>query len=145
METHSSILAWEIPLTGAWTGTAQGWQKSDTYWLNHYLSSFRCNTPLRSESESVSPSVTSSSLGPHGPARLLCPWDSPGKNTGVCCRALLQGIFLTQGSNIGLPHCRQILYHLSHREAQARFKNFRFLFFRDNPYQHFVYTKVLCI
>ena len=48
------------------------------------------------------------------PARLLCPWDSPGKNTGVSCHALLQGIFPTQGSNLGLLqflHCRQILYH----------------------------------
>ena len=36
--------------------------------------------------------------------------DSPGKNTGVCCHALLQGIFTTQRSNPGLPHCRQILY-----------------------------------
>ena len=35
--------------------------------------------------------------------RLLCPWDSPGKNTGVGCHALFQGIFLTQGSNPGLP------------------------------------------
>ena len=33
------------------------------------------------------------------PARLLCPWDFPGKNTGVSCHALLQGIFLAQGSN----------------------------------------------
>ena len=33
------------------------------------------------------------------PARLLCPWDFPGKNTGVCCHFLLQGIFPTQGSN----------------------------------------------
>ena len=50
----------------------------------------------------LSPSVMSDSLQPHGlqPARLLCPWDSPGKNTGVGCRALLQGIFLTQGSNL---------------------------------------------
>ena len=40
--------------------------------------------------------------------------DSPGKNTGVGCHALLQGIFLIQGSNPGLPNCRQILYHLSH-------------------------------
>ena len=39
--------------------------------------------------------------------------DSSGKNTGVGCHALLQGIFPTQGSNSGLPHCRQILYHLS--------------------------------
>ena len=41
--------------------------------------------------------------------------DSPGKNTGVGCHALLQGIFPTQGSNPGLPHCRQILYCLSHQ------------------------------
>ena len=41
--------------------------------------------------------------------------DSLGKNTGVGCHALLQGIFLTQGSNPGLLHCRQILYHLSHQ------------------------------
>ena len=49
------------------------------------------------------------------PARLLCPWDSPGKNTGVGCHALLQGIFPTQGSNPDLPHYRQILYCLSHQ------------------------------
>ena len=41
--------------------------------------------------------------------------DSPGKNTGVGCHDLLQGIFLTQGLNASLPHCRQILYHLSHQ------------------------------
>ena len=41
--------------------------------------------------------------------------DFPGKNTGVSCHFLLQGIFPTQGSNLGLPHCRQTLYHLSHQ------------------------------
>ena len=46
------------------------------------------------------------------PARLLCPWDSSGKNTGVGCHAL---IFLTQGSNLGLLHFRWILYHLRHQ------------------------------
>ena len=40
--------------------------------------------------------------------------DSPGKDTGEGCHALFQQIFPTQGSNPGLPHCRQILYHLSH-------------------------------
>ena len=45
---------------------------------------------------------------------LLCPWDSPGKNTGVGCHFLLQGIFMTLGLNSGLLHFRQILYHLSH-------------------------------
>ena len=41
--------------------------------------------------------------------------DSPGKNTGVDCHSLLQGIFPTQGLNPGPPHCRRILYHLSHK------------------------------
>ena len=43
------------------------------------------------------------------------PWNSPGKNTGVDCLSLLQGIFPTQGSNLGLPHCGQFLYQLSHK------------------------------
>ena len=51
------------------------------------------------------------------PARLLCPWDSLGKNTGVGCHSLLQRIFLTQGSNLGLLYCWQILYHLSYRDG----------------------------
>ena len=48
-------------------------------------------------------------------AWLLCPWVSPGKNPGVGCQALLQGFFPAQGLNPGLPHCRQILYYLSHQ------------------------------
>ena len=58
----------------------------------------------------------SDSLPPHGlqpPARLLCSWDSPGKNIGLGCHFLIQGIIPTQGSNLVLLHCRQILYHLS--------------------------------
>ena len=47
--------------------------------------------------------------------RLLHPWDFPGKSAGVDCHFLLQGIFPTQESNLGLPHCRQMLYHLSHQ------------------------------
>ena len=45
-------------------------------------------------------------------ARFLCPWDSPGQNTGVGYHFLLQGIFLTQGLKPRLPHCRQTPYHL---------------------------------
>ena len=41
--------------------------------------------------------------------------DSLGRTAGVDCHALLQGIFPTQGSNTGLLHCREILYHLGHR------------------------------
>ena len=44
--------------------------------------------------------------------------ESPGKNTGVGCHAVLEGIFPTQGLNPGLPHCRQILYRLSRQGSQ---------------------------
>ena len=64
-------------------------------------------------------SVMSDSLQACGlqPAKLFCSWDSPGKNTGLACHALLQGIFLTQGSNrsrLCLLCCRMILFLLSH-------------------------------
>ena len=45
--------------------------------------------------------------------------DSPGMNAGVGSHSFLQGIFLTQGSNPGLLHCRQILYCLSHQGSPA--------------------------
>ena len=65
----------------------------------------------------VNHSVVSDSLQPHElwPTRLLCPWNSPGKNTGVGCHFLLQGIFPTQALNPWLLHCQLILYHLSHQ------------------------------
>ena len=62
----------------------------------------------RMKSESESGLVVSDYLWPS-------PWDSPGQNTGVGSISLLQGIFPTQGSNPGLPHCRWILYCLSHK------------------------------
>ena len=62
--------------------------------------------------ESESHSVVSDSLPPHG---VHSPWNSPGQNTGVGSHFLLQGIVPTQGSTPGLPHCRWILYQLSHK------------------------------
>ena len=61
---------------------------------------------IKRKSCCCSATVVSDSLQPHGlqPARLLCPWGSPGRNTGVGCHALLQGIVLTQGSNPSLLH-----------------------------------------
>ena len=50
--------------------------------------------------------------------KLLHPWDFLGKSTGVGCHFLLQGLFPTQGSNPGLPHCSQTLYRLSHVAAR---------------------------
>ena len=64
--------------------------------------------------KSESRSVVSDSLRVHG---LYSPWNSQGQNTAVGSLSLLQGVFPTQGSNPGLPHYRQILYRLSHKEA----------------------------
>ena len=50
--------------------------------------------------------------------RLLCPWNSPGKNTGVGCQSLLQRIFPSQGLSPSLLHCRQILHLLSHHQLE---------------------------
>ena len=63
---------------------------------------------LRWKKESESCSVVSDSLQPHG---LYSPWNSPGQKS----RALLHGIFPTQGLNPGLPNCRWIPYHVSHQ------------------------------
>ena len=68
--------------------------------------------PIPKKSESDNHAVVFDSFQPHG---LYSPWNSPGQNTGVGSLSLLQGIFLTQGSNPGLPHGRRILYQLSHK------------------------------
>ena len=64
--------------------------------------------------------------------KLLCPWNSPGKNTGVGCHFLLQGIFLTQGLNPGLTHCRQTLYRLSHQGSLFAGRNTNNLRYADD-------------
>ena len=66
---------------------------------------------------SESCSVMSDSLRPHG---LFSPWNSLGQNTGVGSFSLLQAIFPTQGWNPGFPHCRQMLYQLSHKGSPFR-------------------------
>ena len=79
-----------------------------------------CSTPL-SKFKNVSKEserkvkVTQSCLTLCDPMNLYSPWNSPGQNAGVGSLSLLQGIFPTQGLNTGLPHCRQILYQLSHK------------------------------
>ena len=77
--------------------------------------------------------VLSDSLWPQElmPARLLCPGDFPGKNSGVCCCFLPQGIFLTQGLNSGLLHCSQILYPCPIWEAHTGTytRTFEFIWF----------------
>ena len=101
MATHSSVLAWRIPGTGGLVGCCLwGCTESDTTEATQQQQQHTYE-----KSESASRSVA---LQPHGlcPARLLCPWNSPGKNTAVGSHSLLQGIFPTEGSNPGLLHRR---------------------------------------
>ena len=70
--------------------------------------------------------------------------DFPGKNTGVGCHALLQRIFPTQGSNPGLPHCRWILYHLSHQGSPRILEWVPSLFCRGSSWPR-NQTRVSCI
>ena len=113
---------------------------------NLYLSLTFDHQSHTSESESLS--VMSDSLQPHG---LYCPWNSPGQNTGVGSLSLLQGIFPTQGSNPGLPHCRRILYQLSHKGSHINihqiidfsfpiFLIFSFIKLLISPFQYFLFS-----
>ena len=98
--------------------------------------------PMSSEkSESESCSVMSYSLRPHG---LYSPWNSPGRNTGVGSLSLLQGIFPTQGSNPGLPHCRWILYQLSHKGSPRILKQVAYPFSRESSRPR-NWTRISCI
>ena len=82
----------------------------------------------------------SSSLCPHG---LYSPWNFPGQNTGVGCFSLLQGIFPSQGSNPGLPHCRQILHQLSHKGSPRILKWVAYPF-SSGSFQPRKQTRVSC-
>ena len=88
----------------------------------------------------VEAKVMSDSLQPHG---LYSPWNSPGQNTGVGSFSLLQGIFPTQGSSPGLPHCRWILYQLSH-EGGPRILEWVAYSFSSRPSQPRSWTRVSC-
>ena len=102
-----------------------GFTGRERTWASHVAGE---NSPLnRLCARSVSCSVVSSSLLFHGlePTRLLCPWDFPGKNTGASCLSFLHGIFPTQGLNLCLLYCRQILYRLSHQRSPMDFVEIR--------------------
>ena len=75
---------------------------------------------------------------------LYSPWNSPGQNTGVGSLSLLQGIFLTQGSNPCLPCCRQILYQVSHKGSPRILKWIAYPF-SSGSFQPRNQTGVSCI
>ena len=100
---------------------------------------YRQNNALPSESGRLS--LMCKCLQPYG---LYSPWNSPGKNTGLSSLSLLQGIFPSQGSNPGLPHCRQILYHLSHKGSPRMLKWVAYPFSRGSSWSK-NWTWVSCI
>ena len=92
-------------------------------WKNLELFQFPGPLTIAHKSVKVLVSHHVDSSRPHElqPARVLRPWNSPGKNTGVGSHSFLQGIFPTQASNPGLPHCKQILYHLTHQDSPQEY------------------------
>ena len=106
MAPHSSTLAWKIP----WTEEPGRLQSTRVAKRRTRLSDF-ASREAHEEARMYEPRMrVALALGPDplcasprtAAARLLRPWDSPGKNTGAGCHALRQGIFLTQGSNLHL-------------------------------------------
>ena len=73
-----------------------------------------------------------------------CPWNSPGQKSGVGNLSLLQGIFPTQGLNPHLPHCRWILYQLSHQGSPRTLEWVAYLFSRESSWPR-NQTGVSCI
>ena len=82
------------------------------------------------KNESESHSAMSHSLRPHG---LYSLWNSPGQNTRVGSCSLLEGVLPTQGLDPGLPHCRQILYQLSHQGSPRILEWVAYAFSRGLP------------
>ena len=81
---------------------------------------------------------------PVWPRRRYSPQNSPGQNTGVGSLSLLQGVFSTQGSSPGLPHCRQILYQLSHQGSPRTLVRVAYSFSSSSFWPR-NWTRVSCI
>ena len=109
-----SLLSFAIPFAASYGGGGDG----ESGWL-------QVTVPLKLQLFGGGGLVSKSCLTTATPwtaaASLLYPWDSPGKNTGVGCRFLLQGTFPTQESNPGLLHCRQILCRQSYERSHTAF------------------------
>ena len=99
-----------------WLEALTGSISSQWIHIFYIISIIYCILTIK-EARSESCSVVSDSLRPHG---LYSLWNSPGQNTGVGSHSLLQGTFPAQGSNPGLPHCRQILYQLNHKRIPRK-------------------------
>ena len=119
MATHSSIFAWKTP----WTKEPGQLQFIGSHRVRHQWSGTCAAFKTRNNDKRGSTAkVLVAQLCPtlcdpmdYNPPGSSVHGDSPDKNTEKGCH--VQGIFPTQGSNPGLPHCRQILYRLSHKRG----------------------------
>ena len=104
MATHSSILAWRIPGTGAWWAAVYGVAQSRTRltWLSSSIHERKVKAKSLSRVWLFATPCTVA-------YRFLHPWNFPSKRTGAGCRFLLQGILLIQGLNPGLQRCKQMI------------------------------------
>ena len=108
MENTASVILFHMPTEHSIWSAASEWKAGWRLQIRIH----RGTSPRWGVKWSESCSVVFNFLWPHG---LYSPWNSPGQNTGVGSLSLLQGIFPTQGSNLGLLHYRWILYQLSHK------------------------------
>ena len=121
------------PTVDTWRGSSLRHFAPRTSSVSEDFSFFSSKNILKDyESEVKEVKVAQSdSLRPHG---LYSPWNSPGQNTGVGSLSLLQGIFPTQWPNPDLPHCRQILYQLSHKGSPRKLEWVAYPSPADIPY-----------
>ena len=104
-------------------------QPKDQTWVFHTAGRFFTVWTTREKGKWKSQSCLT--LRPH---ELYSPWNSPGQNIGVGSCSLLQGIFPTQGSNPGLPHCRQFLYQLSHKGSLSYQVSHLYIYIYERKY-----------
>ena len=117
------------------------WKVSDGEEWNTFLL-IHCDEPVIMDEETSEVKVAQSRPTLCNPTDYLyTAWNSPGQNTGAGSLSLLQGVFPTQGSNPGLPHCRRILYQLSHQGSPRILEWVAFPFSRGLS-QHGDWTQV---
>ena len=127
---------WKLTFSSSWPRDQTGVSCTSGGFVTIWATREALSTVGKSESERCS--VMSNSLPPHGP---YSPWSSLGQNTGVGSLSFLQRIFPTQGLNPGLPHCRRILYQLSHKGSPRILEWVAYLFSIGRQNQFFTQVK----
>ena len=111
---HSTIVIWQVGINIQISHWKQLWFREQLWLFLHFTEHSGCKYKFCWFKSKLLPlSCTFRKATPW----LHSPWNSPGQNNGVGILSLLQGIFPTQELNLGLPHCRWILYQLSHKRS----------------------------